>query len=47
MIPGFEEGLLGAKAGDERKLNLSYPADFGVPERAGKAVDFIVTIKQI
>jgi len=47
MIPGFEDGLLGAKAGDERKLNLSYPVDFNVQERAGKAVDFVVQVKQV
>lgn len=47
MIPGFEEGLLGAKAGEERKLNLSYPENFNVPERAGKPVDFVVNIKQV
>lgn len=47
MIPGFEAGLMGAKAGDERKLTLSYPADFNVQERAGKAVDFVVQVKQV
>jgi len=41
MIPGFEEGLLGAKAGDERKLVLTYPADFNIQERAGKAVELL------
>jgi len=34
MIPGFEEGLLGAKAGDERKLVLTYPADFQHPGKS-------------
>jgi trigger factor len=47
MIPGFEEGLLGANAGDERKLALAYPADFNIPERAGKPVEFVVTLKQV
>lgn len=47
MIPGFEEGMMGAKAGDERKLSLSYPEDFNVKERAGKPVDFVVTVKQV
>src|SRR3990167_1195683 len=47
MIPGFEEGLMGVIAGDERKLNLHFPADFGVAERASKPVDFIVKVKQV
>ncbi|MBX3708769.1 MAG: trigger factor [Gammaproteobacteria bacterium] len=47
MLPGFEDGLLGAKAGDERTLNLIFPADFSIKEKAGKPVDFIIHIKQI
>jgi len=47
MIPGFEEGLLGVKSGEERSLSLSYPADFNVKERAGKPVDFAVVVKQV
>ncbi|TAK78720.1 MAG: trigger factor [Gammaproteobacteria bacterium] len=47
MLPGFEEGLIGATAGDEKTLNLSFPADFGVAERAGKPVDFVVQVKQV
>lgn len=47
MLPGFEDGLLGAKPGDERKLNLSFPDDFNVKERAGKPVDFVVHMKQV
>lgn len=47
MLPGFEDGLIGAKAGEERTLNLKFPDDFSVKERAGKAVDFVVEIKQV
>ncbi|HTM62982.1 MAG TPA: trigger factor [Gammaproteobacteria bacterium] len=47
MLPGFEEGLVGSKAGDEKKLNLTFPADFGDKERAGKPIEFVVTIKQV
>ena len=47
MLPGFEEGLIGAKAGEERTLNLSFPADFTIAERAGKPVDFVIEIKQV
>lgn len=47
MVPGFEDGLIGAKAGEERKLSLQFPADFNIQERAGKPVDFVVEIKQV
>ena len=47
MLPGFEDGLLGAKVGDERILHLCFPENFTIRSHAGKAVDFIVTIKQI
>lgn len=47
MLPGFEEGLLGAKAGDERKLSLTFPKDFQVTERAGKPIDFVIQVKQV
>lgn len=47
MLPGFEEGLIGCKAGDEKHLNLAFPADFGDKDRAGKPIEFDVTIKQV
>lgn len=47
MLPGFEDGLLGAKAGDERTLNLAFPTDFSVQDRAGKPIDFVVQVKQV
>jgi trigger factor len=47
MLPGFEDGLIGVKAGDERVLNLSFPADFPAAERAGKPIEFNVEVKQI
>lgn len=47
MLPGFEEGLIGASAEETRTLNLSFPTDFTVAERAGKAVDFVVEVKQV
>lgn len=47
MLPGFEEGLVGMKPGEEKTLNLAFPEDFGVKERAGKPVDFVVTVKQV
>lgn len=47
MLPGFEDGLVGAKAGEERTLKLSFPLDYSVAERAGKGIDFVVQIKQV
>ena len=47
MLPGFEDGLLGVKAGDVKTLNLSFPADFHIADKAGKPITFTVTIKKI
>ena len=44
FIPGFEEGLVGAKKGDSVTLNLSFPVDYHAVELAGKAVVFEVKI---
>ncbi len=47
MLPGFEAALVGAKAEEERTINLAFPADFTIAERAGKPVDFVVQVKQV
>lgn len=47
LIPGFEEGLVGASAGDTRTLKLSFPDDYGKEELAGKPVEFEVSVKQV
>lgn len=47
MLPGFEEGLVGAKAGDEKTLDLTFPADFGDKDRAGKPISFTINVKQV
>jgi trigger factor len=47
MIAGFEEGLLGAKAGEERTLDLQFPDNYGYKEVAGKPVQFKVSVKQV
>jgi trigger factor len=44
MIPGFETGLVGAAAGDERVLNLTFPADYQNLELADKAAEFTVSV---
>ena len=47
MIPGFEDGLVGAKAGDERVLDLEFPADYHSEDLKGKATQFTVTVKSV
>ncbi|MDR3589906.1 MAG: trigger factor [Negativicutes bacterium] len=47
FIPGFEEQLIGAKAGDEREVKVTFPADYFVPELAGKEAQFKVKVNDI
>ena len=47
MIDGFESGLVGAKAGDEKTLNLTFPEDYQAEELQGAAVEFAVTVKGV
>jgi len=46
FVPGFEEQLVGAKVGEVRDVNITFPTDY-VPQLAGKDVVFKVTIKDI
>ena len=47
FIPGFEDQLVGAKAGEERKVNVSFPEAYGAANLAGKAAVFDVTVKTV
>ncbi len=47
FIPGFEDQLVGASAGEERKVEVTFPADYGNAELAGKQANFAVTVKDI
>lgn len=47
MMPGFEDGLIGAKAGEERTLNLTIPQNEANKENGGKPIEFVVTVKQV
>jgi trigger factor len=47
FIPGFEEQLLGASAGDARVVNVSFPENYQAAELAGKAATFDVTVKAV
>ena len=47
FIPGFEEGLVGAGAGDERTVKATFPEEYPMPTLAGKAADFDVTVNAV
>ncbi|WP_430462411.1 trigger factor [Thalassolituus sp. LLYu03] len=47
MIPGFEAGLVGAKAGEEKTLDVAFPADYHKEELKGKPAQFKVTVKAV
>ncbi len=47
FIPGFEDQLIGAKAGEERKVNVAFPAEYGAANLAGKSAVFDVTVKAV
>lgn len=47
MIPGFETGLIGAKAGEERSLNVTFPADYQAENLKGKAAVFKVKVNKV
>jgi trigger factor len=47
MIPGFEDGLVGAKAGDSKTLSLSFPEDYHAEELKGQAVEFKITVNKV
>jgi len=45
--PDLENGLLGAEAGQERTVEISYPADHAAPELAGKTIRYVVQVRKI
>ncbi|MCH9753646.1 MAG: trigger factor, partial [Alphaproteobacteria bacterium] len=47
FIPGFEDGLIGVKAGDKKTLDLTFPKEYWKKELAGKKVKFDVTVKEV
>lgn len=47
FIPGFEEGLIGKKAGDELSLDLKFPKDYHAKDLAGAKVVFEVKIHEV
>ena len=47
LLPGFDEGLLGASAGEERTLEIRFPDDYSVAELAGRDAVFEVTVSEV
>ena len=47
MIPGFEDALVGASAGDEKVLKLKFPKDYHAEELKGAKVEFAVVVNSV
>jgi trigger factor len=47
FIPGFEDQLIGAKAGDGKDITVTFPGDYGNADLAGKEAVFEVAVKEI
>lgn len=47
FIPGFEAQLVGAKAGEARTVKVTFPAEYGIEELAGREAEFAVTVKEV
>ena len=47
LVPGFEEQLEGASAGDERTVTVTFPEEYPAPELAGQEAQFAVTVKEV
>ena len=47
MIPGFESGILGAKAGEERTIEVTFPEDYQAENLKGKEATFKTTVSEV
>lgn len=47
FIPGFEDQLVGVKAGEERQVKVTFPEDYGAAHLAGKEAVFDVTVSEV
>jgi trigger factor len=47
LIPGFEEGLVGAAAGERRDVEVTFPEDYGAKHLAGRPAAFELTVKEV
>ena len=47
MIPGFEDGIVGMKKGEEKVIDVTFPEDYQAENLAGKAAKFKITVKLV
>ena len=47
MIPGFEEGIVGHKAGEQFDIDVTFPAEYHAENLKGKAAKFAITLKKV
>jgi trigger factor len=47
LVPGFEDGLLGASAGEQRTVAVTFPAEYQVGELAGRDAVFEITVNEV
>jgi len=47
LVPGFEEQLVGAKAGEERTITITFPDDYGAEDLKGREAEFAVTVNEV
>lgn len=47
FIPGFEENIIGMKAGESKKFSVDFPSDYFTKELSGKKVDFDLSLKSV
>ena len=47
MIPGFEDGIIGMKKGEEKVIDVTFPEDYQAANLAGKQAQFKITVKKV
>ena len=47
MIPGFEDGIVGHKAGEQFDINVTFPAEYHSENLKGKDAKFAITLKKV
>lgn len=47
MIPGFEDGIVGHKAGDQFEIDVTFPAEYHAENLKGKPAKFAITLKKV
>lgn len=47
MIPGFEDGIIGMKTGEEKTIDVTFPENYQAEHLAGKLAQFKITVKKV